>query len=237
MRLVRYADERDLLARRNLSEQTFPEFMQHNEPGGRWWSSLYDRFPAFQLALLDGDELVAEGHSLPVPWEGSVAGLPGGWDEAFELGMTSEERLTALSALAISVHPGRQGEGLAARMIEALRDVARGEGLHDLIAPVRPTWKERYPLIPIERYMLWRRDDGTHFDPWLRVHERVGGEIVAPAPESMLIEAPGTEWEQWTGMRFPEDGTYVLPGALAPLEVRGGVGRHVEPNVWVRHRL
>jgi GNAT superfamily N-acetyltransferase len=234
---VRCADERDLLARRNLSEQTFPEFMHHNEPGGRWWSSLYDRFPAFQLALLDGDELVAEGHSLPVPWDGSVDGLPRGWDEAFELGMTSEERPTALSALAISVHPGRQGEGLAARMIEAFRDTARGEGLHDLIAPVRPTWKERYPLIPIERYMLWRRDDGTHFDPWLRVHERLGGEIVAPAPQSMLIEAPGTEWEQWTGMRFPEDGTYVFPRALAPLEVRGSVGRHVEPNVWVRHRL
>ena len=237
MRLVRYADERELLERRDLSEQTFPEFMHHNEPGGRWWSSLYDRFPAFQLALLDGDELVAEGHSLPVPWDGSVAGLPRGWDEAFELGMTSEERPTALSALVISVHPGRQGQGLAARMIEAFRDAARGEGLQDVIAPVRPTWKQRYPLIPIERYMAWRQDDGRHFDPWLRVHERVGGEIVAPAPESMLIEAPVTEWETWTGMRFPEDGTYVFPGALAPLEVRGGVGRHVEPNVWVRHRL
>ena len=237
MRLVRYADERELLERRDLSEQTFPEFMHHNEPGGRWWSSLYDRFPAFQLALLDGDELVAEAHSLPVPWDGSVAGLPRGWDEAFELGMTSEERPTALSALVISVHPGRQGQGLAARMIEAFRDAARGDGLQDVIAPVRPTWKQRYPLIPIERYMAWRQDDGRHFDPWLRVHERVGGEIVAPAPESMLIEAPVTEWETWTGMRFPEDGTYVFPGALAPLEVRGGVGRHVEPNVWVRHRL
>jgi hypothetical protein len=24
---------------------------------------------------------------------------------------------------------------------------------------------------------------------------------------------------------------------LGPLEVRDGVGRHVEPNVWLRHRL
>ena len=102
---------------------------------------------------------------------------------------------------------------------------------------MRPTWKERYPLIPIERYAEWRRDDGSHFDPWLRVHERVGGQIVAPAPESMFMEAPVADWEAWTGMRFPEDGTYVFPGALAPLEVRGGVGRHVEPNVWVRHRI
>jgi hypothetical protein len=122
-------------------------------------------------------------------------------------------------------------------MIQAFADAARGEGFRDLIAPVRPTWKDRYPLIPIEPYMLWRRDDGSHFDPWLRVHERVGGEIVAPAPESMLIEAPVADWEEWTEMRFPEDGTYVFPGALAPLDVREGIGRHVEPNVWVRHRL
>jgi GNAT superfamily N-acetyltransferase len=237
MRLARYADERELLSRRDLAGQTFPEFMLHNAPGGRWWSSLYDRFPAFQLALLDADELAAEGHSLPIPWDGSADGLPSGWDQAFELGMTIEEPPTALSALAISVRPERQGEGLAARMIEAFQDAARAEGLHDVIAPVRPTWKERYPLIAIERYMLWRREDGSHFDPWLRVHERVGGEIVAPAPESMVMEAPVGDWEDWTGMRFPEDGTYVFPGALAPLEVRDGIGRHVEPNVWVRHRV
>jgi GNAT superfamily N-acetyltransferase len=237
MNLVRYADRRDLLDRRDLSEQTFPEFMHHNEPGGRWWSLLYDRFPAFQLGLLDGDDLVAEGHSLPVPWDGTLDDLPKGWDEAFERGMTSELEPTALSALAISVHPQRQGEGLAARMIEAFREAGRAEGLRDLLAPVRPTWKDRYPLIPIERYQTWRSEDGTHFDPWLRLHERVGGEIVAAAPESMLIEAPVADWEQWTGMRFPDDGTYVFGGALAPLEVRGGVGRHVEPNVWVRHRL
>jgi GNAT superfamily N-acetyltransferase len=211
--------------------------MPHNEPGGRWWSALYDRFPAFQLALLEGGELVAEGHSLPVPWDGSAQGLPSGWDEAFELGMTSDRRPTALSALAISVRPERQNEGLAARMLEAFREAARAEGLSDLLAPVRPTWKERYPLTPIERYLEWRRDDGSHFDPWLRAHERMGGEIVAPAPASMTIEAPVADWEQWTGVRFPEDGTYVFPGALAPLEVRGGIGRHVEPNVWVRHTL
>ena len=54
----------------------------------------------------------------------------------------------------------------------------RSAGLESVIAPVRPTLKERYPLIPIERTSTWRRADGSHFDPWLRVHERVGGEIV-----------------------------------------------------------
>ena len=51
--------------------------------------------------------------------------------------------------------------------------------------------------------MGWRREDGSHFDPWIRVHERVGGEIVAAAPESMLIEAPVADWEEWTEFRLP----------------------------------
>ncbi len=86
-------------------------------------------------------------------------------------------------------------------MIGTFTDNARAAGLSaGVIAPVRPTWKERYPLIPIEEYMLWRRDDGTHLDPWLRIHELVGGEILGAAPRSMVIRAPATEWAEWTGM-------------------------------------
>ena len=53
----------------------------------------------------------------------------------------------------------------------------------------------------------------------------------------MLIEAPVSDWQDWTMMVFPADGTDVVPGMLAPLEVREGVGVHVEPNIWVRHSL
>jgi hypothetical protein len=102
---------------------------------------------------------------------------------------------------------------------------------------VRPTLKARYPLIPIERYLEWRRPDGKHFDPWIRVHERIGGEILAAAPESMEMDCPVSDWEEWTGMQFPDDGDYIVPQMLAPLYVRDGRGRHVEPNVWLRHRL
>ena len=239
MKLVRYADRPDLLERRfdELSGTTFPVFMHHNEPGGKYWGRLYEDFPDFQVALLDDDELVAEAHAVPVAWDGTPTDLPAGWDEAFVRGMTSDREPTALSALAISVRPTRQGEGLSQRMIEAFRDTARGAGLGSVIAPVRPTLKERYPLIPIESYLEWRREDGSHFDPWIRIHERVGGIILAAAPESMLIRAPVADWEEWTGMRFPADGEYVFPGALATLVVEGGIGTHVEPNVWISHTV
>jgi GNAT superfamily N-acetyltransferase len=237
VKLVRYADRPDLRERRyeELSARTFPEFMHHNEPGGRYWSRLYDRFPDFQVALVEGEELVAEAHAVPVAWDGSLRDLPSGWDEAFVRGMTSDREPTVLSALAISVSPDRQGQGVSQRMVQAFRDTARAARLTAVIAPVRPTLKERYPLIPIEDYIAWRRDDGSHFDPWIRIHERIGGEIVAPAPHSMLMRAPVADWEEWTGMRFPADGEYVFPGALATLVVADGIGTHVEPNVWLRH--
>ncbi|HEX4747594.1 MAG TPA: hypothetical protein VFU99_12015 [Gaiellaceae bacterium] len=239
MKVVRYADRPDLLGRRyeELTKPTFPEYMNHNEPG-KDWGRLYTDFPDFQVALVDGDELLAEAHAISLPWDGTLADLPSGWDEGFTRGMTSDRPHVALMAIAISVSPSQQGRKLSSRMIATFTDNARAAGLvNGVIAPVRPTWKERYPLIPIESYVEWRRDDGSHFDPWIRIHERVGGEIIAPAPASMTIVGSAEEWEEWTGMRFPADGAYVFPGCLAPVTFVGGVGTHVEPNVWLLHRL
>ena len=237
MNVARYADRPDLRAIRfeRLVQPAFPEYMNHNEPGDRYWGRLYEDFPDFQLGLLDGDDLVAELHSVPTAWDGSDEDLPAGWDEAFLRAFESGSEPDVLCALAISVLPERQGEGLAGRMLEEMRAAAGRAGLRELIAPVRPTLKSSYPLIPIEEYMTWRRADGAHFDPWLRVHERTGGKIHAAAPKSMTIEAASSDWEGWTGFQLPADGVYVVPKMLAPLVVRNGVGRHVEPNVWVRH--
>jgi hypothetical protein len=85
----------------------------------------------------------------------------------------------------------------------------------------------------------WRRPDGTHLDPWLRTHERVGAPIVKVAPESMRVLGTVAEWEEWAGMTFPETGSYVVPGALVPIEVdrERDQGLYVEPNVWMVHSL
>ena len=129
------------------------------------------------------------------------------------------------------------GQGLSRLLVEAMRDLAGRAGFDSLIAPVRPTWKERYPLIPMEHYVRWTRDDGLSYDPWLRVHARIGGELLEVCPESMVIEGTRDEWESWTGMRFPDDGAYVVAGGLVPVVFAGGRGAYIEPNVWMRHRV
>jgi hypothetical protein len=54
------------------------------------------------------------------------------------------------------------------------------------------------------------------------------------------MDIPGTvaEWEEWTGMAFPESGEYVVPGALVPVTIdrERDQGRYVEPNVWMLHQ-
>ncbi len=118
-----------------------------------------------------------------------------------------------------------------------MAEVARQAELFPLVAPVRPSWKERYPLIPIERYAYWERGDTLPFDPWLRVRARLGATILRPEPKSMRIEGPVDDWERWTDMTLPEDGEYVFPFGLAPLRVHDGVGSYWEPNVWMLHEV
>jgi hypothetical protein len=104
---------------------------------------------------------------------------------------------------------------------------------------VRPNLKHRYPLIPIETYIRWSQADGLPFDPWLRVHWRLGAHMAKVAPRSMRITGSLAEWQNWTGMAFPESGRYVIPGALNPITVNFEKDRatYIEPNVWMVHKV
>lgn len=128
-----------------------------------------------------------------------------------------------------------RGSGMSSLVVATMVELARAHALCSLVAPVRSSKKDCYPLTPIDRYAQWRRSDGLPFDPWLRVHVRIGGRILRAQPRSMHIVAPARDWEASTGMSFPEEGDYVFPGGLAPLRVWDGQGDYWEPNVWVAH--
>jgi GNAT superfamily N-acetyltransferase len=227
-----------------LEAEVWPEYNRHGDVMGAHWRRLREAFSGFQFVVVDeaADEVVAEGHSIPCAWDGTPEGLPAGIDaaiaEAVRLSATGEAP-TALCALAIEIRPSRQGAGLSSRMVQAMAALGTAHGLGDLIAPVRPSFKERYPLTPIERYARWRREDGLPLDPWMRVHARLGGEVLRPEPRSLQVTATVAEWERWTGLAFPDSGQYVFPRGLAPVWIdrEADLGSYFEPNVWMRHRL
>jgi GNAT superfamily N-acetyltransferase len=238
--VVTAAERPDLWERaRTLFQGVWPEYNMHGNDTAAYFGALVPRHAHVQVLLYDTDvdEIVARGRTIPLRWDGSLDDLPSGIDEAGRRAIEDTGRANALCALAAEVDVDHQRRGLSRLVIEAMAAVARRAGLAPLVAPVRPSRKELYPLIPIDRYANWTRPDGLPFDPWLRVHARMGATIVRTEPESLRIEASIADWEVWTGMAFPEDGDYVFPSGLAPLRVRDGTGSYWEPNVWMLHDL
>jgi GNAT superfamily N-acetyltransferase len=222
-----------------ISRVAWPEFMLHADTC--YWGSLYTAFDDFQVLLSDpGGTVVAFGHTIPFVWDGTPEDLPDEIDRLMERATEAyraRHTPTALSALAALVAPEHQRRGLSSEVLRAMSSLAAEHGMHSLVAPVRPTLKGLYPLTPIERYARWTRDDGSPFDPWLRVHWRLGAEQLRAAPKATTITGTVAQWEEWTGMSFPESGAYVVPGALQPVSIdrERNSGCYEDPIVWMRH--
>jgi hypothetical protein len=245
IRIVRYSEEPALWDDLgDLFDDVWPEYNVHGDELNRYWSGLYDEFAPFQFLLFDTEEQVAlaEGQTIPVSWDGTDAGLGPGIDATIAGGFALAAqggRPTALCALAAEIPPRNRERRLSRMLLEGMAGLAREAGLAHLIAPLRPNLKERYPTIPIERYARWTRADGTPFDPWLRVHTRLGARIGPSIPESLRITGTVSDWESWTSMEFPETGDYVFPAGLALLHVDRDrdAGEYWEPNIWVIHTI
>jgi hypothetical protein len=180
---------------------------------------------------------VARARTIPFWWDGALQSLPDGIDAVGLQAVRDDRAPTALSALSAEVCAPSQRSGLSALVLTTMVAMARRAGLAPLVAPVRPMWKDRFPLHSVDEYAWWTRRDGLPFDPWIRLHARLGARVLRPAPRSMEFTAPVPDWEDWTGCRFDRDRTYVFPGGLAPLTVTGGIGRYWEPNVWMQHEV
>jgi GNAT superfamily N-acetyltransferase len=237
--LVTHEEQPELDEREEIW-RTWPAFMHHEPVARERWHALYERFPAFQFFAVDDEtgEIVAKANAIPCPLDADR--LPDeGWAEALRSGVDQSEPPTVVSALQIALDPSHRGSGLSRVMLDEMRRIAVEHGFDDLVAPVRPNWKSRYPLTPMERYVGWTTGDGLPFDPWMRVHTRAGAEVVRVCARSMTIPGTVAEWEDWAQMRFPESGDYIVTGALEPvtIDVAADRGLYVEPNVWMRHRL
>jgi len=224
---------------------SWPEFMRKDRVANKYWSDLYRTFPEFQFALLETgtNNAIAVGNSIPLAWDGNPGDLPDdGWDWALAQGFkdySAGRTPKILCALSLTIPEKYRGKGISAYALRAMKSIGEAHGFHTMIAPVRPSFKSLYPLTPMERYIQWQNDDGLPFDPWIRVHVRLGAEIVKVCPQSMRITGTVEDWERWTGMRFPESGTYIVPGALVPVEIDRDANRgtYIEPNVWMCHPI
>lgn len=226
----------------DLENETWNDlsFLDYTAAHHAHYDELLEQFPECRLCMIDLEtgEMVATGMCVPLQIADDVPLPREGWDWIVDTASAQRGRNSnVLGALSISVPELHRSRGFARDMINAMRAFAAMKGLSGVIAPVRPSAKCEYPDVSMDRYVAWRDDRGRMFDPWLRSHLSVGGKLLGVCERSMVVEQPIPFWEKWTNTTLDSSGAVALRGALTPvqIDVRAGVGRYIEPNVWVRH--
>lgn len=226
----------------DLFAEGFPEFITADLEVKRYIGRVREDFPSFDLILVDkSDQPVATGWGVPLTWGGATTNLPATFADVLRVSLEQNGRSETADTLVVCgavVHPAHKGRGTAEQLLNALIRVASEHDLPRVVAPVRPTRKDLYPLLDISDYVAWKRADGLPWDPWLRLHVRMGATIIDVARSAQTMTGAVAQWREWTGLEFPVSADYVIPRGMSPLHVdlASDVGTYVEPNVWVRHR-
>ena len=238
-------EDRDLILRaeRRIGAE-WPEFMLH-DPVADLLDACYDELPEYQFVITTADqnEPLAIGNSIPLLWQDKPECLPDeGWDWAITRGIEdfrAGRKGNLLCALQIVVFSENRGRALSGITVDAMKAIGREHSLEALVAPVRPSRKCDHPLVPIDEYITWTDGNDLPFDPWMRVHARLGARLVKPCHRAMRITGTVAEWEGWTGLHFPRSDSYLIPGALVPVDIdlENDLGVYLEPNVWMHHPL
>jgi GNAT superfamily N-acetyltransferase len=226
-------------------DDAWPEFMQQDLVGHALFGRIHQVFADFAFVATDqAGQVVARAHSVPFALRHPERGtLPAaGWDQVLVWAFSDRRRAVTpdtVSAVEVVITADRQGQGLSALMLDAMRRNARAHGFAELVAPVRPSAKHHEPATPMAEYARRTRPDGLPADPWLRTHVRAGGVIDAVAPASMTVGGSLAQWREWTALPFDQAGLVEVSDALVPVHCvpEHDYAVYVEPNVWVRHAL
>lgn len=221
----------------------WPSFFAGDRTQARYWRRLYDVFPKLQIALLEQGQMAAVGNMVPCHWDGSPESLPAGWDEVLEQAFEDQPKgykANAVCVMAGVITSAYQGRRLSYLMIAAMAKTAKALGYDRVIVPVRPTLKSQYPHVPLREYATLRKEGGDDiFDPWLRVHHRLGGRVLGCSEKSQKVQGTVAQWRTWTGLEMRESGEYLVEGALQPvhIDLEKDIGLYHDQAVWVEHKI
>jgi len=240
-KISNFKDHKDL--QYEVTKDLWPEFMFHDSISNKYWKELFSFYPDFQYSLKSKGEILGIGNSIPLFWNKDFNQLPErGWDWALKKCIedkNKEIKPNTLCGLQIAVAKDHQNKGVSTLLLKEMVNTAKEYDYKNVIIPIRPSLKSKYPLTDMNNYINWKREDGLPYDPWIRVHLRFGGKVIKVCHKAMIIKGTIKEWEKWTNLKFYESGRYVVKGALNPvkIDIDNDTGEYIEPNVWILHKV
>ena len=233
---------REYWERRFVRLGNWPEMLAYDSVSRRYSTEIDKRFLDFQLLAISQTKphtVMGIAHSVPLHVGTDIDHLPAtGWDWALAKAVTDHISHVApdcLCGLSVTVLPRFQRRGIGRRLIEEMLLLASRRQLRTVVMPVRPIMKENYPCLSMSDFLNWQRNDGYHQDPWIRAHQRAGGEVQGICKRSMTVRVPLAKWERWCGRKFSRTGYYVVRGGLVPAKIDAvnRIGLYREPNIWI----
>lgn len=217
---------------------------------GRVWATFHQEaeggapseyFHHLHLLATENKKIVGTIDACPLLWDEDPASLEG-WAEMvrasdrFPLHFRPAEGDDLWAgAIGTSIDPAWTRGGLSRQLLQALKEKALQDGYRGMLAPVRPVFYMRAPYLSIEEYADMRLPDGRHFDPWVRTHEDIGGQIIATRERSASFRGSRHDWERWSGIKLPSSGKVIISGAAGPLILENDIGEIHEPSIWILH--
>jgi len=222
-----------------IVKSIWPEIMLHSPVANKYWARLEEYFPEYQLFLLNVDnQIIGFSNTIPFFWIKTLKELPvTGWDWLMKKGIEDYEKglkPNILGGLQVGISKEYQGRGYSKIIIKEAISLSKNKGYKKFVIPIRPTWKNKYPLIPMAKYIKWKKADKV-FDPWIRTHLNCGAKIVKICGRSMTFRGSIKDWQEWAGTYIPETGEYIVEGALRPVKmnVEKNSGLYYDENIWI----
>ncbi len=215
-----------------------PGFLLTNPNDINNWPRLRQEFAAYQVVIVDDNQQQPIGviNTVPLNWQASLEYLPEeGWDWALanaELGGNWH------CILFIAIIPAYRGQQLAEKAVQIAKQLGQTYGHQGTIVPVRPTRKKCFPTMSMAAYLEKHHEDGRVYDPWLRLHLKLGAKIIKICHRAMTITLSLEEWFKYGAVPHKDDPQeLIVPDGLVPVRIISGknIGIYEEPNVWLVH--
>ncbi len=170
-------------------ERIFPD-LSHFRLG----PNMFENIPLQVIVIVNNNssnssELIAHGIMTDIFWNQSYSGLPDGWQGAVRKSYENtiqKSNKNTLVGLFVRVEKKFQQHGWAEKIICIMKELVRKDGYKSLIIPLRlpKRYELPYAKMPYAKFIALKRKDGQYLDYWLRLHTRLGGDVIGVSPNS-----------------------------------------------------